>query len=785
MQNHNGLLTRTGTRLMALFAVVIATAGLMLAGGATPARAVDGGTYSFASATLSVTEGNGITVGVVRSGFTPASNVCYTRTGGTAPATDYSPSSGALPFPGSNTAQSFPVTAINDPTGPAVNTGSRTVIYTLSLPCLGDTGTIVAPASVTITINDDETGPFVASISPNNGPIAGGTSLTITGNGLTGGVVSVGGSACTVTIPGATQIVCTTTSHLVGFADVIVTVGSVPSPNTASDDFTYTGSGTPTVSLLSPATCSPSGGSAITVTGTGFVLGAGFTTVAFGALPGTFVNVSSATTLTVFCPAQTGTVNVIVTTASGPSINTPADDFTYGGTATITSVAPPSGSTAGGQLVTIYGTNLTGATNVLFGFAPGTGIAVAFGGGSLTVTTPPSLAGTYNVTVNTPSGNPVLASAYTFTSGTLPTITLLSPSFGPIAGGNFITITGTNLSGASLVTFGSATAFPTSTSATQVTVFAPGSSTLATQTVEVVVTTPVGSSSTIGTANDYLYTGAPTVTSLSVTTGPTSGSTFTVITGTGFTTSSMTVAFGGTLAIFTYNSPTSITAVSPAHSAGLVDVIVTTLAGSSPITTGDQFTYTGTSIPVVTGVSPATGAIGSTVTLTGTGFIGTTSVTVGGVVASFTIVSDTSLTVVIPAGTPNGVVDIRVTNATGQSTNVAADNFTNTTASGVTVTYTLYFRWSLISWNGIDNISASNALKGIETGAANPATNDVSGSVTAVWYFDGPSQTFKGYFVGFDNTPGANDFTTLRRGTSYWIAIQTSGSVTWTVLLGP
>ncbi|MEO6044759.1 MAG: IPT/TIG domain-containing protein, partial [Tepidiformaceae bacterium] len=363
----------------------------------------------------------------------------------------------------------------------------------------------------------------------------------------------------------------------------------------------------------------------------------------------------------------------------------------------------------------------------------------------------------------------------------------LSPASGPIGGANLVTISGTNLSGTSQVAFGSAIAFPTSVSATQVTVLAPGSSTFATQTVEVVVTTPVGSSSTVGTANDYLYTGAPTVTSLSVTTGPTSGSTFTVITGTGFTTSGMTVAFGGTLAIFTYNSPTSITAVSPAHCAGLTDVIVTTLAGSSPNTTADDFTYTGTAgcIPTVTSVSPASGVIGSTVTLTGTGFIGTTSVTVGGVTASFSFVSDSSLTVVIPAGTPNGVVDIRVTNATGQSTNVAADNFTNTTASGVTTTYTLYFRWSLISWNGIDNISASNALKGIETGAANPATNDVSGSVTAVWYFDGPSQTFKGYFVGFDNTPGANDFTTLRRGTSYWIAIQTSPSVTWTVLLGP
>ena len=149
-----------------------------------------------------------------------------------------------------------------------------------------------------------------------------------------------------------------------------------------------------------------------------------------------------------------------------------------------------------------------------------------------------------------------------------------------------------------------------------------------------------------------------------------------------------------------------------------------------------------------------------------------------------TPVSDSSITVTIPVGTPAGVVSILVTNASGTSLNVAADNFNNTSTSGATTTYTLYFRWSLISWSGIDNLSASNAVKGIETGTPNPATNDVSGSVTAIWYFDGPTQTFKGYFVGFDNTPGANDFTVLVRGRSYWIAISTSGSVAWTVLQG-
>ena len=40
MQTRSGLLTRTGTRLTVVLAVLIATGGLMLAGGATPALAV-------------------------------------------------------------------------------------------------------------------------------------------------------------------------------------------------------------------------------------------------------------------------------------------------------------------------------------------------------------------------------------------------------------------------------------------------------------------------------------------------------------------------------------------------------------------------------------------------------------------------------------------------------------------------------------------------------------------------------------------------------------------------
>ena len=80
----------------------------------------------------------------------------------------------------------------------------------------------------------------------------------------------------------------------------------------------------------------------------------------------------------------------------------------------------------------------------------------------------------------------------------------------------------------------------------------------------------------------------------------------------------------------------------------------------------------GTAKPVLTSLSPNTGrtAGGTTVTITGNNFTGTTGVTIGGVsVASFTVVSDTTLTVVTPAGTA-GSKSVLITTSSG-GTNVA------------------------------------------------------------------------------------------------------------------
>ena len=85
---------------------------------------------------------------------------------------------------------------------------------------------------------------------------------------------------------------------------------------------------------------------------------------------------------------------------------------------------------------------------------------------------------------------------------------------------------------------------------------------------------------------------APTVSSIASSSGPATGGTAVTITGTGFQ-SGATVTFGGTAATnVTVVSSTSITATTPAHAAGAVNVVVSDSGGSGTLTNG--FTYTAT-----------------------------------------------------------------------------------------------------------------------------------------------------------------------------------------------
>jgi alpha-tubulin suppressor-like RCC1 family protein len=158
----------------------------------------------------------------------------------------------------------------------------------------------------------------------------------------------------------------------------------------------------------------------------------------------------------------------------------------------------------------------------------------------------------------------------------------------------------------------------------------------------------------------------PEVTGVTPAVGATAGGTPVTITGSDFE-GVTSVHFGSTPATsFTVNSPGSITAVSPAGALGTVNVRVASSAGASAAVAADHFTYL--MAPTVTKLSAKGGAAagGSTVTITGTGFGGATSVSFGANdAAHFTVNSTISITATSPAG--SGLVDVKVTTAGGTS----------------------------------------------------------------------------------------------------------------------
>jgi hypothetical protein len=99
-----------------------------------------------------------------------------------------------------------------------------------------------------------------------------------------------------------------------------------------------------------------------------------------------------------------------------------------------------------------------------------------------------------------------------------------------------------------------------------------------------------GTSTTYGSDATFTTTAcAPIVSNVSPTTGPTTGGTSVVITGTHLT-GATAVSFGGSAAdSFTVNSATQITAATPAHAAGVVNVLVTTAGGTA--TSVGAFSY--------------------------------------------------------------------------------------------------------------------------------------------------------------------------------------------------
>jgi uncharacterized protein (TIGR02145 family) len=305
---------------------------------------------------------------------------------------------------------------------------------------------------------------------------------------------------------------------------------------------------------------------------------------------------------------------------------------------TINSFSPTQGGT--GTVVTINGTNFTGATSVSFGGTPAS---------SFTVKSPTQISATVgtgssgSVSVTTVYGT---ANKTGFTS-MVPMLTSFAPFFGGY--NDTIKIRGTNLSGVGWVSIGGldAKSFSKLGDTLIIAVIGFGGSGKVT-----VINSLYGSVSLPG----FTLIAPPALTSFTPTSAK-AGDTIS-ISGTGFANVS-NIKFGGVpAAAFTVISPNLIKAVVGQAKSGFVTVYA---SRGSPTLPGFEYQS-----PLISSVSPNTGAAGTIIEISGKNFTNITGIAVSGVpVVSYTVNSSNSITAELGTGITNANGDISITSTNG------------------------------------------------------------------------------------------------------------------------
>ena len=264
-------------------------------------------------------------------------------------------------------------------------------------------------------------------------------------------------------------------------------------------------------------------------------------------------------------------------------------------------------------------------------------------------------------------------------------ITSVSPALGPVAGGTEIVISGINLPNGTpdvpclvSVTVGGQAA--TNVSVSDVDGSVTATTPAGTGVVDVVVSNIYRS--VVGKATFSYGAGvAPFVGSVAPTIGPASGGTTLTIQGTNLE-NTLSVTVGGVATTILSKSSNRVMAKTQSGTIGQANLVVTTTSGS--VIKSSAFTYTngGGYVPTITSLTPNSGDAngGTLVTIQGTNFLNTMSVSFSGTESSFGINSNTEIMAITPTGN-SGLGNIVITTYQGESC-TAEDAFSYASCAG-------------------------------------------------------------------------------------------------------
>jgi uncharacterized protein (TIGR03437 family) len=603
------------------------------------------------------------------------------------------------------------------------------------------------------TFNINNPAPTVSGLNPSSAN-AGSAGITLTVNGtgfINGSVVRWNGNNRTTAFVSATQLtVQIPASDLTSAGTAQVTVFN-PAPGGGTStavNFTINQAPNPVPAITNLNPNSAVAGSAaftLTVNGTGFIGGSQVRWNGSDRAT-TFV---SGTQLTAQIPASdiasAGTAQVTVVNppssgGGGGTSNAASFTITQPNPApSITSLNPnsaPAGSP--GVTLTVNGTGFINSSVVRWN---GADRATTFIDSTRVTAQIPASdvanVGTAQVTVFNPApvGGSSNAVAFAITQvNPVPTIASLNPNSAVAGGAAFtLTVNGTNFINSSVVGWNGASRPTTFVSATQLTAQIPASDIANAGTAQITVFNPAPGG---GTSNGVSFSivqpnPVPTITSLNPNSVVAGSAGFTLtINGTGFLNTSSVWWNGAERQSTFVNATTLTTQVSAGDvaSAGTVSIVVRNPAPGGGSSNAATLTITQPNpVPTITGLNPNSvqaGSAGFTLTITGTGFLNTSSVWWNGAERQTTFVNATTLTIQVPASdvANAGTVAIVVRNPApgGGSSNAATFtiiqnnpvpaltslNPSSAVAGGAGFNLTIvginFVNGSVVKWNGND-----------------------------------------------------------------------------------
>ncbi len=546
---------------------------------------------------------------------------------------------------------------------------------------------LASPATLTITVQNTSGGPSntaaftvtatpptITGFSPASSTAGTGAfTLTVNGTGFTNGaVVYWNSSARTTNFVSATQVTAQILAGDIASGGVEAVQVFAPSPGGGlSSAASYTvNNPAPLLTSISPNT-QVAGSSAftLTATGTGFT---GSSVVQWGGSPRSTSFVST-TQLTAAILAtdlmNSGPVTVTVQTPTPGGGTSTGQTFTVSGNSVpqLTSLSPSSAIAGGsGFTLTVNGTGFVSASQVLWNdVARSTNF---INSGQLTTaisSSDVSSISTANVTVSSPSPGGGTSNTLTFSinGNPPPTTSSVSPNAATAGSAGFtLTVTGTGFVSSSTIFWNGASRTSNVASSTSIStqITASDIASGGTASVQVFVPSPGGGLSSPAltfTINNPV----PAITTISPNTLPQGGGNFTLTAnGSGFTPSSV-VQWNGAPRTTTFSSSSQLTAAiqsSDLNTSGTQTVTVFNPSPAGGTSGGAGFTVASNPTPAIGNLSPSVVGAGSgdfTITVTGTGFINSSTVTWNSGNRTTTFVNATTLTAQILAADVSGV----------------------------------------------------------------------------------------------------------------------------------